>query len=772
MDASSPLDSPPRYPEEYPTQFSLLKKRASQRLRGSGSAARHYVHRLFPIVSWLPKYNRTWFFSDVIAGLTVGMVVVPQALAYAKLANLPVQYGLYTSFTGVLLYCFFATSKDVTIGATAVVSQLTGQLIASHASNGEFDPVMFAIALAFLTGVFELILGLFRLGIIVDFIPAPVIAGFTSGAGVTIIIAQLAGLLGIAGINTNDASYLVLGNTLKHLPDVKLDAAFGFASLVFLLIFKFGCQALTNRGHRWARWVGISRNALVVIFFTAISYAVNNNLAKPRFKIVGTVPKGFGPLAVPDARHIRGALPASVTVLIVAVLEHIAVVKSYGRLNGYRPDANQELVALGATNFIGSFLGTFPATGSFSRSAIKSQSGVRTPLASLFTAVCVVFALYLLTPLFKYIPSATLSAIIVSAISDLISRPALVKQLWDIQLLDLFAFVLAFVFTFFFSIEVAIYVSVAYSVVVLLYRLARPHYAVLGRVDQTGLWVSTKDQYLGRHATPPPPGVLVVKLEESLTYPNANYFSEHIKDVVIATTEFGGVVLPPDQKLWCDNTEDKIKSARKKNGHSGNAVQVHSMHKVGSDVTISSSPSLSEVAKTTDSKLHRLRAIVFDFSAVNGIDSTGVQMLADLRRDVDTYAGQRVEFHFAHVRPRFERILSYFLRITRTDRDVTPVVPSPHEPRRYNNSTASIRQDAESISQLPGSRPLDLASTHAIEEHEPVTGGGINGGDTDGSSGQPQRPASINVRNYFHATVDDAVAVTLAGRDIEAAWRD
>ncbi|KAJ3146259.1 hypothetical protein HDU89_006400 [Geranomyces variabilis] len=737
-DASIPLTEPPRYPEEYPTQFSVLKQHAARRLRGSGSAARHYVHSLFPIVTWLPKYNRTWFFSDVIAGLTVGMVVIPQALAYAKLATLPVQYGLYTSFTGVLLYCFFATSKDVTIGATAVVSQLTGQLIASHASSGEFNPVSFAIALAFLTGVFQLIIGLLRLGIVVDFIPAPVIAGFTSGAGITIIIGQLAGLLGIAGINTNDNSYLVLGNTLKHLGDAKLDAAFGFASLVFLLIFKFGCRALTNRGYRWARWVGISRNALVVILFTAISYGVNHGLAKSRFKIVGDVPKGFGSLQVPDARHIRGAVPASITVLIVSVLEHVAVVKSYGRLNGYRPDANQELVALGATNLVGSFLGTFPATGSFSRSAIKSQSGVRTPLASLFTAVIVVLALYLLTPLFKYIPSATLSAIIVSAISELISRPALVKQLWDIQLLDLFAFVLAFVFTFFFSIEVAIYVSVAYSVVVLLYRLARPHYAVLGRVDQTGLWVSTKDQFLGRIATPPPPGILVVKLEESLTYPNANYFSEHIKDVVISTTEFGGVVLPPDQKLWCDNTEGKVKAARKKN----TAVQVHSLQKVGSDVTISSSP---EVSKTVDNKLHRLRAIVFDFSAVNGIDSTGVQMLTDLRRDVDVYAGQRVEFHFAHVRPRFERILSYFLRITRTDHDVTPVVPSPDEPRysqRQNDSSASVRQETDSINQLPGG-------------HE-------NNG--------PVRPASINVREYFHATVDDAVKVTLAGRDVEAAW--
>lgn len=319
----------------------------------------------------------------------------------------------------------------MTIGATAVASQLTGQILASH--NKDLDPVAFAISLAFLTGIMQLAIGLLRLGIIVDFIPAPVIAGFTTGAGIGIIIGQIAGLLGITGINTNDSAYLVLGNTFRKLGETKLDAAFGFSGLIFLLIFKFGCAHLVKRGYPYMRWVGLARNALVVIVFTAISYGINNGLSKPRIRIVGNVPKGFGTPRVPDLHHLSSAAPAAVTVLIVCVLEHIAVVKSYGRLNGYTPNPNQELVALGFTNFLGSFMGAYPATGSFSRSAIKSQSGVRSPLAALFTAVIVILALYVLTPLFTFIPSSILSAIIVSAISDLISRPALVKQLWDIQ---------------------------------------------------------------------------------------------------------------------------------------------------------------------------------------------------------------------------------------------------------------------------------------------------------------------------------------------------
>ncbi|KAJ3012723.1 hypothetical protein HKX48_006120 [Thoreauomyces humboldtii] len=748
----SPASPPPSYSAGHPTEFQQLRRRITNAFSNPAASVNTYARSLFPIVSWLPKYNRTWLAADLIAGITVGIVVVPQALAYAKLASLPTQYGLYTSFTGVLLYCFFATSKDVTIGATAVVSQLTGQLIASHASSGQYQPVPFAIALAFLTGLIQLGLGLFRLGIIVDFIPNPVVAGFTSGAGIQIIVGQIAGLFGVPNINTNQAPYLVLGHSLAHLNQAALDAAFGFASLFALLFIKFGCDYFVRRGHRSMYWLGVSRNAIVVILFTLISFGVNRHHSKSLIKIVGDVPKGFQGFQAPDMYHIRGAASSAITVVIVAILEHTAVTKSYGRLHGYRPDPNQELVALGLTNFLGSFLGAFPATGSFSRSAIKSQSGVRTPLAALFTSAIVVFALYFLTPLFHYIPSATLSAIIVAAISELISRPAAIRQLWNISLLDVFVFVLALLFTFFFSIEIAIYVSVGFSVVVLLYRMARPHHAALARITETGLWVSVEDAQLGSTATPPPPGVMVFKLEESMTYPNANYFAERIKDVVINSTEFGGVVVRPDQKLWCDDTDRRVANARKKT----NQIAIHDvLHKVGSENTIGTPGEDHSTHVRGGTPLHRLRALVFDFSSVNGLDTTGVQMLVDLRRDVDNYAGQRVEFHFAHVHPRFERILSYFLRITRTDRDVMPVVPHNAEQSNENvgrsasragDSSASIQIDHDdSSASLPG---------HAVPADDKPTIYNLE---------------NLEVARFFHPTVDDAVQAT-AAKDVEAGY--
>ncbi|KAI9103691.1 sulfate transporter family-domain-containing protein [Phlyctochytrium arcticum] len=700
---------------QYPTQYEQFAQRARQRinLRKTPAVVGTYLKSLFPIISWLPKYNRDWLYGDLIAGLTVGMVIIPQALAYAKLATLPLEYGLYTSFTGVLVYCLFATSKDVTIGATAVVSQLTGQILATYNTGpNAMPPVSFAVAVAFLTGLIQLVIGLLRLGIVVDFIPAPVIAGFTSGAGLGIIIGQFAGLLGIRGVNTNDPAYRVLGITLGKLGETKLDAAYGFSALAALLLIKFACQFGVRRGYTWLKWVGLARNAFVIIVFTAISYGANKDYKTAPIKIVGAIPKGFGPLHVPDVNNLSRVASASITVVIVSILEHIAVVKSYGRLNGYRPDANQELIALGVTNFAGSFFGGFPATGSFSRSAIKSQSGVRTPLAALFTAAIVVLALYVLTPLFFWIPSAVLSAIIIAAISDLISRPALVRQLWDIQFLDLVAFLLALLFTIFFSIEVGIYVSVGFAVAVLLYRLARPHYQLLARAND-GLWVNVKDGRLGTQATPPPPGILVFRLEESLTYPNANYFAEHVKEIVIDRTEYGGPVLKANQRLWCDDTEDRIKKSRKT--AASNAAAKNDFN--------------------TPSPLPHLRGVVFDMSAVNGLDTTGVQTLVDLRRDIDAYAGYRVPIHFAHVKPRFERILEYFLAITRTDREISPVVPE-------DDSTIND-------SNLPSTNTLvDLPSP--VTQHLPSW--------SSKSNSDSNKTPIIDVRQFFHPTVDAAVS--------------
>ncbi|KAJ3164749.1 hypothetical protein HK101_000378 [Irineochytrium annulatum] len=624
------LSQPIRRP---PSQVEELKAAAGSLLRSFPTQAPLYLKSLFPIASWLPRYNTTWFTGDLIAGLTVGLVVIPQAIAYStKLAGLPAQYGLYTSFVGVLIYAPFATSKDVTIGPTSVLSLLVGQTIAAYdAADSTNGKVVFALTLSFFVGIIQLFLGLFRLGIFIDFVPVSVIAGFTTGAGLQIIIGQLPTLLGIKGIDTNAAPYLVLGNWLKALPNIpttKNDLAFGITSLAIILIIKYGTRPFAKR-NIYLRYLNYLRNGIVVILFTAISFALRNHLV-PAITIVGTVPIGFQSIPKPNLSSdylgpIFRALPA---VLIVSILEQVAVTKSYGRLNGYRVDDNQELVAIGLTNLIGSFVGGYPATGSFSRSAIKSASGVRTPLATLFTGIIVLISIYALTPAFYWIPNSVLAAVIIGAITELFASPRVIKSLWNTQLIDFAAFLLAFFVTFFSSIENAIYASVGFALLVLIIRIARPSVRTLVRSSNTGAWVDAEGEQFVRTRSDEklqeaPEGILVFRADESMTYPNAGFLLRRFRDHVVGRYRYSGPAVAKGDRSWSDDTEERVRKQR------GSAA----------------------------SELPELKAVVFDFSSVNHVDYTGLQTLLDTREDLARFAGRDVPFYFAHVRISHLRVL-------------------------------------------------------------------------------------------------------------------
>lgn len=356
---------------------------------------------------------------DLIAGITVGIVVVPQSMSYAKIATLPVQYGLYSSFVGVFIYCFFATSKDVTIGPVAVMSLQTANVIASvqAAYPGQFTPELIATTLAFFCGIITLGIGILRLGWLIEFIPYPTIAGFMTGSAITIAVGQVPSLLGTSALfNTRAACYLVVINTLKYLPQSKLDAAFGFPCLFFLYGYRSLFKWLSKKYPHYKRhffFALVLRQGLVIIFITIISWVVcRSNPNNPPISILKTVPKGFqnvGALKINSS--LASALLSQIWIsTIVLLLEHIAISKSFGRVNDYKIVPGQELTAIGVTNLIGTFFNAYPATGSFSRTAIKSMAGVRTPLAGIYTGLVVILALYALTGAFYWIPNAGLAA--------------------------------------------------------------------------------------------------------------------------------------------------------------------------------------------------------------------------------------------------------------------------------------------------------------------------------------------------------------------------
>ncbi|GJJ73947.1 solute carrier family 26 (sodium-independent sulfate anion transporter), member 11 [Entomortierella parvispora] len=605
-----------------------------------------YTQERFPIIKWLPKYNRGWALKDIIAGVTVGLIVVPQGMSYAKVAGLPVQHGLYSAYIGALFYCFMGTSKDLTIGPTAVISLITGELVAQL--TGKLSPAEVAGISCLVVGLLTLIMGVLRLGIILDFFPTTVLVGYTTGAAVTIIIQQIPNWIGVPNINNRAPVYTIIITMFKAIKTLSwLDLVFGLVSMFILIAVGLSVDRW-GRGRFSIQMIKISRFFIVTVLATALSYAVNKNAPHnpktgaiiPKISILQTVPKGLPSPNVPSVSSdiLSDIAPKLAAITLATILEHIAIGKAFARRNRYQIDSNQELLTLGLANVTASFFGAYAVTGSFSRSAVKFQCGVKTPIAGLVTGALVLLAIFFLTPLFFWIPNAALSAVIMVAVATLVSPPQVFYQFFKVNLWDFLSSQIALWVTIFVSVEAGIAAAVGFSLLVLLFRVARPNFHVLRQLkDRPDVYVDTSVDATF-DTVPAPHGVLVFRIEESTTFPNTETFKSWVTEEVYKYTRFGGKVKAVSEKLWSDNLDVHIRNLRK---------IAH-----GSDSNI------------TDDDLPRLRAVVLDFSAANNIDTTGLQGLFDLREILKDYAGVAdfpdstfFELHFVGIQANVLRIL-------------------------------------------------------------------------------------------------------------------
>lgn len=632
-----------------------------------------------------------------------------------------------------MIYCLFATSKDVTIGPTAVMALTTGQILGRiNAGGTTASNVAVATCLAMMSGIVMLGIGLLRLGFILDFIPGPVIAGFTTGGAVTVVITQIPAFFGVKGVDTRADTYLVVAGIFKNLGSANwVDALFGLLSAGALLALKMLARKYGKRS-LIAWYAGVSRFAIVVLFSILVSWLVNRTHPEsPYNSILKTVPSGFTYVAVPPlANHdvAMSALSGLPVIVLLALLEHISIAKSFGRINGYKINPSQESVAIGVTNIAASFFGGFPSTGSFSRTAVKSQAGVRTPLAGTITGLVVLLAIFVLAPVFYWIPSATLAAVIMHGITELVSPPSYFKRLWQISRPDFIVTFVTIVLSVVMTVELAIEASVVLALVFLLLRLALPAYSLLARDGATGEWTAVRElQSSSRIVRAGPPGVLVFRLEESLIYPNSNHIRSEVWDVVCATTkdqtpnaveiagrsqtgkawseyagkwerrdvdvEFGelvgGVVADWQRNagfiveregsgsvasvgigIEVEEVKDEERKEAPSTNHGGLLVPGADdpLYNSGAKSTVSTAFAASETAilhrhsgtkpSFADKDLPPLRAIIFDFSAVNTVDSTGAQTLLDLLSDAARRSGgQGVQMHFVHARRKVRRVL-------------------------------------------------------------------------------------------------------------------
>ncbi|KAJ2813732.1 hypothetical protein H4S07_000459 [Coemansia furcata] len=638
----SPEHEPILYVEPLPSS----KQWVMQNLVPSRAKAVTYAQSLFPILTWIYRYNWTWFLGDAVAGVTVGVVVIPQGMAYAKLAQLPPEFGLYSSFVGCALYFMFATSKDITIGPVAVMSTLMGNIlhdVLPHLPQYQATPWVVAGCLSVVLGCIVTALGLLRLGFIVDFIPLPAIAAFMTGSALNIAMGQIPTLMGnnsVKGYNTRDPTYLVFGNFFKYIKHCNLNAAVGLTSLFLLYAIRAGCKYAARRWPKREKlffFISTLRTAFVILLYTLISFLVNrNHRSNPKFSILGVVPRGFKHMQIPTVNSdilsaVAGKLPSAIIVLII---EHISISKSFGRINNYTINPNQELIAIGITNIFGPFFGAYPATGSFSRTAIKSKAGVRTPLAGVITACIVVIAIYALPPVFFYISNALLAAVIIHAVGDLVSTPTAIKMFWRISPFEFVIFWAGVLVSVFSSIDNGIYTTVAASAALLLFRIAKAQGKFVGTIrvvyDQpSSVTPNTSDcrdifvpldhsDGSNPSVTPQHPqgGIFIYRLNEGYLYPNAVHFTDHMIAEVTTRTR-PGVVNPYGSlgnRPWNDPGP---------------------RHKDETDI---------------DMTLPVLRAVILDFNGVSNVDITSIQNLVDVRKQLDRYADRAVAWHFAGVK--------------------------------------------------------------------------------------------------------------------------
>nr|XP_005585257.1 PREDICTED: sodium-independent sulfate anion transporter isoform X1 [Macaca fascicularis]XP_015294414.1 PREDICTED: sodium-independent sulfate anion transporter isoform X1 [Macaca fascicularis] len=442
------------------------------------------VQRRLPILAWLPNYSLQWLKMDFIAGLSVGLTAIPQALAYAEVAGLPPQYGLYSAFVGCFVYFFLGTSRDVTLGPTAIMSLLV--------SFYTFHEPAYAVLLAFLSGCIQLAMGVLHLGFLLDFISCPVIKGFTSAATVTIGFGQIKNLLGLQNIPRQ--FFLQVYHTFLRIAETRVgDAVLGLVCMLLLLVLKLMRDHMPpvhpemplgvrlSHGLVWSATT--ARNALVVSFAALVAYSFEVTGYQP-FILTGETAEGLPPVRTPPfsvttangtisfTEMVQDMGAGLAVVPLMGLLESVAVAKAFASQNNYRIDANQELLAIGLTNVLGSFVSSYPVTGSFGRTAVNSQSGVCTPAGGLVTGVLVLLSLDYLTSLFYYIPKSALAAIIIMAVAPLFDTK-IFRTLWRIKRLDLLPLCVTFLLCFW-EVQYGILAGALVSLLMLLHSAARP----------------------------------------------------------------------------------------------------------------------------------------------------------------------------------------------------------------------------------------------------------------------------------------------------------
>ena len=473
------------------------------------SVKQQTIKSLIPILNWMPSYKKEWLKGDISAGLTVGVMLSPQGMAYAMLAGLPPIYGLYAALMPLIIYAIFGTSRQLAVGPVAMDSLLVLSGVGAFAAVGSEHFIEVALLLALIEGFILLMLGVLRMGFLANFL----ISGFTSAASLIIGLNQLKHILGISLPSSNHLHTILLSAFQGVSEWNWISIALGIGGIILIKSLK----KVNNK-----------IPAALVIVVVSIVAAYVFNLDVQGVKIVGVIPTGLPSFHVPniDLELIPKLIPIGLTLTLVAFLEAISVAKAvHSKHRDYKIDPNQELKALGLSNIIGSLFQSFSVMGGFSRTAVNDQSGAKTGLASIISALLIAFTLLFLTPLFYYLPNAILASIIMVAVSGLFDFKEAIR-LWKTERRDLLMLIITFVATLSLGIANGIGVGVVMSLILVTYKYAYPHMAQLGQLKGTNYFrnISRFDDAIDLKE------MLIVRFDAQLFFANAAMFRDKTLD--------------------------------------------------------------------------------------------------------------------------------------------------------------------------------------------------------------------------------------------------
>ncbi|XP_031500110.1 sulfate transporter 3.1-like isoform X1 [Nymphaea colorata] len=527
---------------------------------------------VFPIMEWAPTYTKEFLKSDLIAGITIASLAIPQGISYAKLTNLPPIYGLYSSFVPPLIYAIMGSSRDVAIGTVAVASLLMASMLGKEVSAAAQPGLYIHLAFTstFFAGVFMAALGFLRLGFIVDFLSHATIVGFMAGAATVVSLQQLKGMLGLQHF-TNETDLLdVLRSVFSQSHNWRWQSAvFGCFILIFLLLSRH----ISKKRPRFF-WISAMAPLISVILGTLLSYLTHSD--KHGIQVIGSLKRGVNPPSVSEltfsTQYLGLTVKTGIMTGIVALAEGMAVGRSFAMFKNYQIDGNKEMIAFGMMNIVGSCTSCYITTAPFSRSAVNFNAGCKTATSNIVMATAVMVTLLLLTPLFYYTPLVVLSAIITAAMLGLIDYKAAI-HLWKVDKADFIVCIVAFLGVVLRSVEVGLIIAVAISVLRLVLFIARPRTSVLGKItDSVGIYRSVSQYPTATRI----PGILVLQIDSPMYFANAGYLRERIL-------------------RWMDEEEDRLKASEE----------------------------------------DTLQYVILDMTAVGGIDTSGISLLQETRRNME-----------------------------------------------------------------------------------------------------------------------------------------